>query len=225
MAAKNNIRSIRFSDELAELINRQVGKTFTEKFENLVTHCVWELPEKEARLKEIEKQIQNERKRLGELVQKRMELQRTMAGLDRGRPPRKRNLFPCFLQLFRTTPAHINVLADEETIVAHQALTYRAQIETMDGFLHRPGESPLFFPLIQQIEDDLLGFGLGSLPRLGKRHRRALPQFSAFRTNQVIHKFVGIGAIDQMLLNNPFHRPHPFLIPKFFDFTVAVLCT
>lgn len=83
MAAKNNIRSIRFSDELAELINRQVGKTFTEKFENLVTHCVWELPEKEARLKEIEKQIQNERKRLGELVQKRMELQRAMAGLDR----------------------------------------------------------------------------------------------------------------------------------------------
>lgn len=34
--AKNNIRSIRFSDELAELIDRQIGDTFTEKFENLV---------------------------------------------------------------------------------------------------------------------------------------------------------------------------------------------
>ena len=44
MAQKNNIRSIRFSDELAELIDRQVGRTFTEKFENLVTRCVWELP-------------------------------------------------------------------------------------------------------------------------------------------------------------------------------------
>ena len=48
MAQKNNIRSIRFSDELAELIDRQVGRTFTEKFENLVTRCVWELPGKEA---------------------------------------------------------------------------------------------------------------------------------------------------------------------------------
>lgn len=46
MANKNNIRSIRFSDELAELIDRQVGRTFTEKFENLVTRCVWELPKK-----------------------------------------------------------------------------------------------------------------------------------------------------------------------------------
>ena len=51
----------------------------------------------------------------------------SIARICLGRPPRKRNLFPCFLQLFRTTPAHINVLADQETIVAHQALTYRAQ--------------------------------------------------------------------------------------------------
>ena len=42
---KNNVRSSRFSDELAELINRQVRKTFTEKFENLVTRCVWKLPQ------------------------------------------------------------------------------------------------------------------------------------------------------------------------------------
>lgn len=49
MAQKNNIRSIRFSDELAELIDRQMGRTFTEKFENLVIRCVWGLPA--ARLK------------------------------------------------------------------------------------------------------------------------------------------------------------------------------
>ena len=35
MAQKNNIRSIRFSDELAELIDRQAGDTFTQKFEGL----------------------------------------------------------------------------------------------------------------------------------------------------------------------------------------------
>lgn len=64
MAAKNNIRSIRFSDELAELIDRQVGDTFTQKFENLVTRCVWELPQKEKELAYIEADIQRERKRL-----------------------------------------------------------------------------------------------------------------------------------------------------------------
>ena len=37
MAQKNNIRSIRFSDELAELIDRQVGRTFTEKFGKMET--------------------------------------------------------------------------------------------------------------------------------------------------------------------------------------------
>ena len=64
MAQKNNIRSIRFSDELAELIDRQVGRTFTEKFETLVTRCVWELPQKEEQLKRIQEQISRERERL-----------------------------------------------------------------------------------------------------------------------------------------------------------------
>ncbi len=67
MGQKNNIRSIRFSDELAELIDRQVGRTFTEKFEDLVTRCVWELPRKEQQLKEVQKQIDQERKRLYDL--------------------------------------------------------------------------------------------------------------------------------------------------------------
>lgn len=64
MAAKNNIRSIRFSDELAELIDQQVGDTFTQKFENLVTRCVWELPQKEKQLARIQEDIQRERERL-----------------------------------------------------------------------------------------------------------------------------------------------------------------
>lgn len=64
MAAKNNIRSIRFSDKLAELIDRQVGDTFTQKFENLVTRCVWELPQKEEQLARIQANIQRERERL-----------------------------------------------------------------------------------------------------------------------------------------------------------------
>lgn len=64
MAQKNNIRSIRFSDEMAELIDRQVGDTFTQKFENLVTRCVWELPVKEQELARVQAQIDQARETL-----------------------------------------------------------------------------------------------------------------------------------------------------------------
>ena len=67
MAQKNNIRSIRFSDELAELINRQVGRTFTEKFENLVTRCVWELPQKEQELERLKQEIRQKQQQLQEM--------------------------------------------------------------------------------------------------------------------------------------------------------------
>jgi predicted nucleic acid-binding Zn-ribbon protein len=67
MAKKNNIRSIRFSDELAELIDRQVGRTFTEKFENLVTRCVWELPQKEQELERLKQEIRQKQQQLQEM--------------------------------------------------------------------------------------------------------------------------------------------------------------
>lgn len=65
--AKNNIRSIRFSDELANLIDRQVGDTFTQKFENLITRCVWELPKQEKRLERVQEEIRQEQQRLYDL--------------------------------------------------------------------------------------------------------------------------------------------------------------
>lgn len=66
MAQKNNIRSIRFSDEMAELIDQQVGDTFTQKFENLITKCVWELPMKEAALANLDEQIRRKQNMLAE---------------------------------------------------------------------------------------------------------------------------------------------------------------
>ena len=69
MPKKGNIRSIRFSDELAELIDRQIGDTFTQKFENLVTKCYWELPRKEEELRRIQEKIRQERQRLSDLQQ------------------------------------------------------------------------------------------------------------------------------------------------------------
>lgn len=67
MATKGNIRSIRISDEMAELIDRQTGSNFTEKWENLVTRCVWELPKQEERLKDIQERIKKEQQRLWDL--------------------------------------------------------------------------------------------------------------------------------------------------------------
>ena len=82
MAGKPNIRSIRFSDELAELIDRQEGNSFTEKFEGLITRCVWELPEKEAELKRVQKELQQERKRLADLRKRRETLDRVIRSIQ-----------------------------------------------------------------------------------------------------------------------------------------------
>lgn len=67
MASKGLIRSIRISDTMAELIDQQVGTNFTEKWENLVTRCVWELPQKEKELQQIQERINQERQRLRNL--------------------------------------------------------------------------------------------------------------------------------------------------------------
>ena len=69
MASKGLIRSIRISDDMAELIDQQVGNNFTEKWENLITRCVWELPQKEKELQQIQERIDRERQRLRDLQQ------------------------------------------------------------------------------------------------------------------------------------------------------------
>lgn len=81
MAAKNNIRSIRFSDEMAELIDRQQGDTFTQKFENLITRCVWELPAKEEELKQIASRIEEKREQLRKMAAQAGELRMTINNL------------------------------------------------------------------------------------------------------------------------------------------------
>lgn len=83
MARKNNIRSIRFSDELAELIDRQVGDTFTQKFENLITRCVYELPKKEEQLAYYDQEIEKRRKQLDQLAQRVMKYSAQLNNLER----------------------------------------------------------------------------------------------------------------------------------------------
>jgi hypothetical protein len=57
MATKNNIRSFRYSDRVAEILEQQEGKTLNEKFENLVLFCFDEKPNTEKQLKLIKSKI------------------------------------------------------------------------------------------------------------------------------------------------------------------------
>ena len=75
MANKGHIRSIRFSDKLYELIDRQEGDTFTQKLENLVTRCVWELPAKQKDLAQIQEQIAHERQELRQIRENKRKIQ------------------------------------------------------------------------------------------------------------------------------------------------------
>lgn len=67
MAIKNNIRSIRFSDELMEIINNQVGDNFNQRFERLVYNCYMLLPEKERQLALLESRIRTKQEELADL--------------------------------------------------------------------------------------------------------------------------------------------------------------
>lgn len=82
MAGKNNIRSMRFSDEIINIIEAQPGETFTAKFENLVHKCVRELPEKEKQLKMMRDLINKETKQLDELRQKKWKVEQYARNLE-----------------------------------------------------------------------------------------------------------------------------------------------
>lgn len=79
---KSNIRSMRFSDTMIEMIEAQAGDTFTAKFEALVTRCMWELPEKEKRIAELDKQIEQKRKELKELWQSTRQWRSTLQAIN-----------------------------------------------------------------------------------------------------------------------------------------------
>ena len=78
MASKSNIRSMRFSDKMIEMIESQAGDTFTAKFEALVQRCMWELPRKEEELKNIQDHINAERKRLERIRKRGYEIEQNM---------------------------------------------------------------------------------------------------------------------------------------------------
>ena len=65
--AKNNIRSVRFSDEMIEIINQQVGDNFTQKFERMFYNCYMLLPEKQRQADRLDVLIKEKREALNNL--------------------------------------------------------------------------------------------------------------------------------------------------------------
>ena len=80
---KRNIRSMRFSDRTIEIIEAQVGENFTQKFEALVTRCMWEMPEKERQIKHLDKEITKKRRELGQLNARAMKMSETLRTIAR----------------------------------------------------------------------------------------------------------------------------------------------
>ena len=61
MANKPFIRSVRFSQETYDAINNQIGDNFSEKLENMIVRCMFELPAKEKELANLQSQIEKKK--------------------------------------------------------------------------------------------------------------------------------------------------------------------
>ena len=79
--AKDTVKTIRLNDEILEAIEGQIGDTFTQKFEAMVTRCMWELPAKEEQIKQLDKQIAEKRKKLYEMNDQAGKLSATLRDL------------------------------------------------------------------------------------------------------------------------------------------------
>lgn len=85
MAAKPNIRSFRFSDEIACILESQPGPNMSAKFERLVESCYCDLERKQEQLAQIEAKITERRDTLRKLEKATEELSRLEQDLKNAR--------------------------------------------------------------------------------------------------------------------------------------------
>lgn len=74
MSAKTNIRSFRYSDEIAAILEAQPGDSLNAKFEDLVRTCYLALDERQEQLDRINAQIEERRQLLQKLEKTTTEL-------------------------------------------------------------------------------------------------------------------------------------------------------
>ena len=85
MATKSNIRSFRYSDETAAILEAQPGESLNAKFENLVKTCFQTLPQKQEQLAQIEAKIAERRETLRKLEKATEEINRLEQDLKNAR--------------------------------------------------------------------------------------------------------------------------------------------
>lgn len=73
-ALKKNIRSFRFSDEVAAALEAQEGKNLNDKFENLVLFCYQSVEARKRELENVNEEIDKRRKELHQLSQETEQL-------------------------------------------------------------------------------------------------------------------------------------------------------
>lgn len=71
---KSNLRSFRYSDKIAAILEAQEGNSLNEKFESLVLFCFYKLESRKKDLQCIEADIKRERDRLYNLQRATEEL-------------------------------------------------------------------------------------------------------------------------------------------------------
>ena len=74
MAEKNNIRSFRYSDEIAVILKSQPGDSLNTKFENLVRACYCDIESRKQELERINAKIEERRQTLRNLEKATAEL-------------------------------------------------------------------------------------------------------------------------------------------------------
>lgn len=68
--AKSISKSVRLSDEVFDYINQSPGKGFNEKFENIILRAKKEESDREQRLKDLQRKIDEEERKLYQLFEK-----------------------------------------------------------------------------------------------------------------------------------------------------------
>lgn len=71
---KTNLRSFRYSDEIAAILEAQKGNSLNEKFETLVLFCYYKVESRKKDLEEVERRIEQEREQLYNLQRATEEL-------------------------------------------------------------------------------------------------------------------------------------------------------
>ena len=80
--AKNNIRSFRYSDRVAQALDAAEGKTLNEKFENLVLECYDRIPEVRREYEMYKRWVSDEKRQMYNLMNQRKALEAAVEKLD-----------------------------------------------------------------------------------------------------------------------------------------------